>query len=195
MHSETVNTTWLHSISRTLHKQYTVQYPENLRCTTQLEWAQSRDDHGAGMHSGRSPYFKFDPEQEPESTLRSVQELNKYFKGPVKISVMMLVVCKQNGINWDVFSDQRRHISQKCDTEWEYRVLNHYWWFYKVAEMSGLWNFCLSPVLIRKIIENHQSDPVLIRPCRIMNFYFASWGKSNSEAILPSAKYDWLKAK
>jgi len=29
-------------------------------------------------------------------------------------------------------------------------------------------------VLIRKIVENHQSDPVLIRPCKIKNFYFAS---------------------
>jgi len=29
---------------------------------------------------------------------------------------MMLVVVKQNGINWDVFSEQCRHISQKCDT-------------------------------------------------------------------------------
>jgi len=32
------------------------------------------------------------------ATLRSVQELIKYFKGPVKIYVMMLVVFKQNGI-------------------------------------------------------------------------------------------------
>jgi len=75
-----------------------------------------------------------------------------------------------------------------------------------LAEMSGLWNFSVrvqswsdqiesNSVLIRKIFENHQSDPVLIRPCKIMNFYFASWGKSTTEAILPSAKYDWLKAK
>jgi len=46
----------------------------------------------------RSQYVKFEREQEPESTLRSVQELIKYFKGPVKIYVMMLVVFKQNGI-------------------------------------------------------------------------------------------------
>ena len=31
-----------------------------------------------------------------------------------------------------------------------------------------------NPVLIRKIFENHQSDPVLILPCKIMCFYFAS---------------------
>jgi len=30
----------------------------------------------------------------------------------MKISVTMLVVVKQNEINWDVFSDQRRHISK-----------------------------------------------------------------------------------
>jgi len=49
----------------------------------------------------RSQYFKFEPEQkqELESTLRSVQETVKYLKGSVKISVMMLVVFKQNGIN------------------------------------------------------------------------------------------------
>jgi len=41
----------------------------------------------------------------------------------------MLVVVKQNGINWDVFSDQWRHISQKCDTGWEYRAFHHQWWF------------------------------------------------------------------
>jgi len=35
---------------------------------------------------------------------------------------MMLVAVKQNGIKWDVFSDQCRHISQKCDTRWEYRA-------------------------------------------------------------------------
>ena len=51
------------------------------------------------------------------------------------------------------------------------------------------------PVLIRKIFENHQSDPVLIRPCKIMHFYFASWSKSTTGAILPLAKYDWLKTK
>jgi len=30
------------------------------------------------------------------------------------------------------------------------------------------------PHLIRKIFENHQSDPVLIRQCKIMYLYFAS---------------------
>ena len=44
----------------------------------------------------RSQYFRF--ETEPESTLRSVQEPIKNFKGPVKISLMMPVV-KWNGIN------------------------------------------------------------------------------------------------
>jgi len=52
-----------------------------------------------------------------------------------------------------------------------------------------------NPVLIRKIFENHQSDPVLILPCKIMYFYFASRGKSTTGAISPSAKCDWLKAK
>ena len=85
----------------------------------------------------RSQYFRFEPEQEPESTLRSVQELIKYFKGPVKISVIMIVVFKQNGNNWDVFSDQRRHISQRCDTGWEYRVVHHYWWFQMLVPMRN----------------------------------------------------------
>jgi len=54
----------------------------------------TRDDHGAGVPEwtpagvcilgwsrSRSQYFRFEPEQEldPESTLRSVQELNKIF--------------------------------------------------------------------------------------------------------------------
>jgi len=60
----------------------------------------------------RSQYFRFKPEQEPESALRSVQEPIKIFQGPIKISVTMLVVVKQNGINSDMFSDQRHHISQ-----------------------------------------------------------------------------------
>jgi len=30
-------------------------------------------------------------------------------------------------------------------------------------------------VLIRQIFENYQSNPVLIRQCKIMHFYFASW--------------------
>ena len=33
------------------------------------------------------------------------------------------------------------------------------------------------PVLIRKIFENHQSDPVLAHPCKTKFYYFASWGK------------------
>jgi len=69
-----------------------------------------------GRSRSQSQYFKFELEQEPESTLRSVQELIKYFKGPVKISVMMLVAFKQNEIFGDDFYDQHRHISQRCDT-------------------------------------------------------------------------------
>ena len=46
-----------------------------------------------------------------------------------------------------------------------------------------------------QIFENHQSDPVLIRQCKIMYFYFASWGKRTTWAILPFTNYDWLKAK
>jgi len=72
--------------------------------------------------------------------------------------------------------------------------------------MSGLWNFSVRvqswsdkieshPVLIRKIFENYQSDAVLIRQCKIMHFYFSSWSKETTRAILPFANYDWLKAK
>jgi len=76
----------------------------------------------------------------------------------------------------------------------------------RAAEMSGLWNFSVrvqswsdkiesDPVLIRKIFENLQSDTVLIRQCKIRYFYFVSWGKRTTGAILPLLKYDWLKAK
>jgi len=77
---------------------------------------------------------------------------------------------------------------------------------YCVTEMSGLWNFSVrvqscsnkiesDPVLIRKIYENHESDPVLIRQGQIMYFYFASWGKRTTGAILLLAKNDWSKSK
>jgi len=51
------------------------------------------------------------------------------------------------------------------------------------------------PVLIRKVVENRQSDPVMICQYKILYFYFASSGKRTTGAILPLAKYDWLKAK
>jgi len=65
-----------------------------------------------------------------------------------------------------------------------------------LAEMSRLWNFSVrvqswsdkiesDPVLIRKIFENHESDPVLIRQCKIMYFYFTSWGKIAPAVLLP----------
>jgi len=37
----------------------------------------------------------------------------------------MLVAVKQIGNHWDVFSDQCRHISPKCDSGWEYRAFHH----------------------------------------------------------------------
>jgi len=40
----------------------------------------------------------------------------KNFKGPVESSAVMPIFVKQIGINWDVFSDQRRYISQTYDT-------------------------------------------------------------------------------
>jgi len=51
------------------------------------------------------------------------------------------------------------------------------WLAYCIAEMGGLWKFSVwvqswseeiesDPVLICKIFENHQSNPVLIRPCK-----------------------------
>jgi len=74
------------------------------------------------------------------------------------------------------------------------------------AAMSGLGNFSVrdqsssekiesDPVLICKIFENHQSDPVCFHPCTTMYFYFSSWGKRAAGAVLPLAKYDCLKAK
>ena len=39
-----------------------------------------------GWSRSRSQYFRFEPEQEPKSTLRSVEEPIKIFKGPIKIS-------------------------------------------------------------------------------------------------------------
>ena len=82
------------------------------------ENVQTRDDHGAGVPEwtpagvcilgwsrNRNQYFRLKPEKEPESTLRSVQELTKIFKKPIKIFVTMLAVVKQYGINSDVFSN------------------------------------------------------------------------------------------
>jgi len=43
--------------------------------------------------------------------------------------VIMRVAVKQTRINRDLFSDQCRHISRKCDTGWEYRAFHHWWWF------------------------------------------------------------------
>ena len=43
-----------------------------------------------GRSRSRSQYFRF--EQEPKSTVRSVQEPMKHFKGPIKISILMLVM-------------------------------------------------------------------------------------------------------
>jgi len=62
------------------------------------------------------------------------------------------------------------------------------WFSTPIAEMSGLKNFSVrvqswfdkiksDPVMIHKILENNQSDPVLVRQYKIMYFYFASWGK------------------
>jgi len=45
------------------------------------------------------------------------------------------------------------------------------------------------------ISENDQSDPFLIRQDKRIYFYFTSWGKRTTGAILRLAKYDWLKAK
>jgi len=61
--------------------------------TTEAEWAPA----GVwilGRSRSQSQYFKF----KPEATLRSVQEPVKH-KGLIKISVIVLVVVKQNGIN------------------------------------------------------------------------------------------------
>jgi len=71
----------------------------------------------------------------------------------------------------------------------------------QAPEMSGLWNFSVrvqswsdkiqsDPVLIRKIFENHQSD--LSWSANVKSFKSF---KRTSGAILPLAKYDWLKAK
>ena len=61
-----------------------------------------------------------------------------------------------------------------------------------LSEMSGLWNFS---VRVQSWSDKIESDPVLIRQCKIMYFYFALWGKRTTGAILPFANYDWLEAK
>ena len=65
-------------------------------------------------------------------------------------------------------------------------------WCDGLPEMSGLWKFSLR---FQPWSDKIESDPVLIRQCKIMYLYFATWGKRTTEAILPLAKYDWLKAK
>ena len=62
-----------------------------------------------------------------------------------------------------------------------------------LPEMRRLWNFSVrvqswsakvesDPVLIRKIFENHQSDPVLIRPYKTMRFILPHGAKQPREA-------------
>jgi len=48
---------------------------------TEPEWTPAGVCILGGSRS-RSRYFRFEPKQEPESTLRSVQEPIKIFKGP-----------------------------------------------------------------------------------------------------------------
>ena len=78
------------------------------------------------------------------------------------ISVLMLVV-KQNGINWDVSSEQCRHISQKCDTGWEYRAFHHGWWF----QSCGLCKIqCVSDNAVRKFrnrCSNYENVGLMMR--------------------------------
>ena len=76
-------------------------------------------------------------------------------------------------------------------------------------EMSGLGNFSVwgqswsdkiksDPAWSAKILKINspiQSGTAHKIAHTIMNVYFASRGKSTTGAILPSAKYDWLKAK
>ena len=61
------------------------------------------------------------------------------------------------------------------------------------VEISGLWNFSVrvqswsakvetDPALIGKIFENHQSDPVLIRPYKTMYFILPHEAKQPREA-------------
>jgi len=61
-----------------------------------------------------------------------------------------------------------------------------------IAELRGLWNFS---VQVQSRSDKIDSDPVLIRQCKVMYIYFASWGKRTTGHILPLAKYNWLKAK
>lgn len=72
------------------------------------------DDRGAGVRSLRlTPQSKINvlpgAVAGPEATPRSVQERVKNFKVAIKISVVMIIVIKQNGIHSNVFSDQRQH--------------------------------------------------------------------------------------
>jgi len=60
-----------------------------------------------------------------------------------------------------------------------------------LADMSGLWNFS---VRVQSWSDKIESDPVLIRQCKIIHFSFTSWGKRTAVAILHLAKYDSLKA-
>jgi len=68
-------------------------------------------------------------------------------------------------------------------------------WTVKFFSLVLIWWNCIRSRPDPQIFENHQSVPVLIRQGKIMYFYFPSWGKRITGAILPLAKYDWLKAK
>jgi len=86
----------------------------------------------------RSQYFSFEPD--PESALRSEQEPIKLFKEPIKIFLMMLAVVKQQEINWEVCSDQCRHIYQRYDTGWELLQLTESPWTTE-ASTRERWRF------------------------------------------------------
>jgi len=73
-----------------------------------------------------------------------------------------------------------QHWSRTVRPDTILEVAISYW-----SEMSGRRNFSVrvqscsdkiesDPFLIRKIFENHQSDAVLIRQCKILYFYFGS---------------------
>jgi len=69
-------------------------------------------------------------------------------------------------------------------------------WKFSVQVQSWSDKIDSDPVLIRKIFENHQSDPVLVHECKIICiFILPHEAKEILKVFLPLAKYDWLKAK
>jgi len=96
----------------------------------------SRDDHGAGVPKwtpagvwilgwsrSRSQYFRFEPEQEPESRLRSVQKPITLLRDLLKFMYWCLLLSNWMKLIETWFLTTVVIYPKLCDTGWEYRAV------------------------------------------------------------------------